>query len=338
MNRDNLKFSLQRLLDWPFLLALGALLLNDHVWKAAFHNGVTGKLSDFTGLYAFAWVGLCLAGPLRKFVPWVVAALFIWWKSPFSQGAIDAWNSLMPLQLARVVDAADLLALAVLQLAAWRFRSMELKPWQQAMPAIGKWSLLTVAAFAFVATSAKSQFEYNETHALTLSPQEVVATLNAINHAQELGNPGLSLAHARANDFRQEGEIRLYRHHNKEIEVYYDTTFAQIDDSVFVDEIRRYEVPAVDSIYVNPDGHFIWHFATEGIGISDTVANCRTFEAILNLQAQGSGSKLRLERILFDNCINALNASKQDDLAAACKLAFEKSILLPLRQAQNVVH
>jgi len=38
------------------LVAIGLLLLNDHVLKEAFHNGLTGKLSDFAGLAFFPLV------------------------------------------------------------------------------------------------------------------------------------------------------------------------------------------------------------------------------------------------------------------------------------------
>ena len=35
------------------LLAIGLLVLNDHVLKDAFHNALTGKLSDFAGMAFF---------------------------------------------------------------------------------------------------------------------------------------------------------------------------------------------------------------------------------------------------------------------------------------------
>ena len=38
------------------LAAIAVLLLNDHVLKDAFHNGLTGKLSDFAGLAFFPLV------------------------------------------------------------------------------------------------------------------------------------------------------------------------------------------------------------------------------------------------------------------------------------------
>lgn len=36
-----------------FLLCLCLLLLNDFILKSEFHNALTGKLSDFAGLFIF---------------------------------------------------------------------------------------------------------------------------------------------------------------------------------------------------------------------------------------------------------------------------------------------
>lgn len=58
------------------LLAVGVLLLNDLVLKAAFHNWLTGKLSDFAGLAAVT-IFCCALGPrhVRK-VGGAIAVLF----------------------------------------------------------------------------------------------------------------------------------------------------------------------------------------------------------------------------------------------------------------------
>ena len=45
------------------LLTTAVLLLNDHVWKAAYGSALTGKLSDVAGLLAFAW---CAAAVLPR--------------------------------------------------------------------------------------------------------------------------------------------------------------------------------------------------------------------------------------------------------------------------------
>ncbi len=44
---------LQILLSPEFLIGLLLLLMNDFVFKELFHNWLTGKLSDFAGLFIF---------------------------------------------------------------------------------------------------------------------------------------------------------------------------------------------------------------------------------------------------------------------------------------------
>ena len=75
---------IQELLSPWFLLSLGLLILNDHVLKAEFGNPLTGKLSDFAGIFAFTWVGLLLVPKLRRSVMIGIALTFTLWKLPVS--------------------------------------------------------------------------------------------------------------------------------------------------------------------------------------------------------------------------------------------------------------
>jgi hypothetical protein len=99
----------------PLLLAsLALLVVNDWVLKPAFHNAVTGKLSDVAGVAALALV-LRAVFPRRGWMACLVAgAAFVAWKSPASQPLIDAWNGVGWWTAGRVVDWTDLLALIVL--------------------------------------------------------------------------------------------------------------------------------------------------------------------------------------------------------------------------------
>lgn len=99
----------------PLLIAaVAVLVVNDWVLKPAFHNALTGKLSDVAGVVAFAlfWAALFPRHRLHAFV--MTAVGFAAWKSPVSQPLIDAWNALGWGTIGRVVDWTDLLALAVL--------------------------------------------------------------------------------------------------------------------------------------------------------------------------------------------------------------------------------
>ena len=98
----------------PFVASLFLLLLNDWLLKRAAGNWFTGKLSDFAGLFAFALFWTALLPRRRLMVLATVAMAFVFWKSPLSAPALDAWNALAIWPLTRVVDYSDWLALTVL--------------------------------------------------------------------------------------------------------------------------------------------------------------------------------------------------------------------------------
>jgi hypothetical protein len=101
-----------------FIVALLALVGNDFLLKGLLHDWLTGKLSDFAGLFVFATLVLaCLPRRPRAALA-ATALLFAWWKSPLSQPFIELGNTLLPFTLHRTVDVTDLLAFAVLP-AAW---------------------------------------------------------------------------------------------------------------------------------------------------------------------------------------------------------------------------
>jgi len=108
----NRKYEL--LLHPIFVISILLLLLNDIYLKYALRNWITGKLSDFTGLFAFIIFLLVFFPGYKKTVIIFCGLLFTWWKSAFSQSFINGINSFSPFQLARIVDYSDLIALTVL--------------------------------------------------------------------------------------------------------------------------------------------------------------------------------------------------------------------------------
>lgn len=98
----------------PFLASLFLLLLNDWLLKPAVGNWLTGKLSDFAGLFAFALFWMALFPRRGAGVSVLTAVGFLFWKSALSDPALHAWNALGVWPLARVVDHTDWLALSVL--------------------------------------------------------------------------------------------------------------------------------------------------------------------------------------------------------------------------------
>lgn len=100
-----------------FIIAVLILLINDFVLKTHFHNYLTGKLSDFSGLFALPFF-IAVFLPKRKITIYVVTAfLFILWKSPYSETFINIWNNFAPYDISRVIDYSDLIALSILPLS-----------------------------------------------------------------------------------------------------------------------------------------------------------------------------------------------------------------------------
>jgi hypothetical protein len=118
------------LLAPAFLIALSALLLNDLLLKHAYPGWVTGKLSDFAGLFVVSGLVLTVAPQRPRWLLVLLGAIFAWWKSAESQWLIDLVNvNDAGLRIGRVVDMTDLLALPMLPLGA-----AMLKPELRALP------------------------------------------------------------------------------------------------------------------------------------------------------------------------------------------------------------
>ncbi|WP_196894658.1 hypothetical protein [Aureivirga marina] len=144
-----MKRNLQILKSFWFLLALILLLLNDFVLKGFYNNWLTGKLSDFAGLFIFPLFWTAFFSKHKRILFWLTGLFFIFWKSPFSQIIIDTWNNFGIFSISRVVDYSDLIALLVLPLSFYFESKKEKITTIRLSPIIP----LTFAIFAFVATS-----------------------------------------------------------------------------------------------------------------------------------------------------------------------------------------
>ena len=148
------------LLSPLFIIGLFLLLLNDFYLKAAFSNFLTGKISDFAGLFIFPLFWAAFFPTKRLLIYMLTGILFVCWKSPFSQGLIDFWNSFEILKISRVVDFSDLSALSVLtisyhyyQIIVQKSEKFRLKSNPDFLQKI-KVSLVSLfSLFAFTATS-----------------------------------------------------------------------------------------------------------------------------------------------------------------------------------------
>lgn len=175
-----------------FLTCLCILLLNDFFLKKIFHNWITGKLSDFVGLFVFSIFFSCFLKERKWIVYILTAILFIYWKSSFSSEIIDFWNTLKIFPIQRIVDYTDLIALSILP-SAYYYQ-------KQAFKKLGrpffKYAVIIICVFAFMATSRPDD-EINDsilldkTYILTLDKETLISrleTLETIEFVEDFTN------------------------------------------------------------------------------------------------------------------------------------------------------
>lgn len=97
-----------------FILALVILLANDFYLKAIYSNWLTGKLSDFAGLFIFPYFFSVFLKGKSRLIYILTTVGFVYWKSPYSQFFIDFVNNYLPIHINRVVDFSDLISLLIL--------------------------------------------------------------------------------------------------------------------------------------------------------------------------------------------------------------------------------
>jgi len=110
----NFSYRLEFLASPGFIIGLILLLLNDYYFKQSFPGLITGKLSDFAGLFIIGLLFIKISPRNSTLVLALVGLTFIAWKSSISDPFIRLWNLNAPLQIGRTVDYTDLVALIIL--------------------------------------------------------------------------------------------------------------------------------------------------------------------------------------------------------------------------------
>lgn len=139
-----------------FLLALFVLLLNDFFLKYYFHNYITGKLSDFAGLFIFPYFISSFSGKRIKEIYILTGVLFVFWKSEFSQPIITFFNN-YNFGVNRIVDYSDLVSLIVLPFS-YTYRLTKSYNLKKDFNPIVRYVIICISCFSFIATSVQKEF------------------------------------------------------------------------------------------------------------------------------------------------------------------------------------
>lgn len=147
-----------------FILGLVILLLNDFCLKNHYGNWLTGKLSDFAGLFIFPLFWTILFPKLKDKIYFITAIIFIYWKTVYSELLIDIINQFSIINLNRVVDLTDLLALLILPLS-YSYHQIDNKNFITINPVF----IVILTSFSFIATSYDSEIQYEKVYTFDFS-------------------------------------------------------------------------------------------------------------------------------------------------------------------------
>ena len=140
--------------------------VNDFALKPLFHNAVTGKLSDFAGLFALTLFVATLWPQHRRLAACVIAVSFTFWKTTYAEPLIEAWNAVAPFAFGRTVDLTDLVALPMIPLADLVDVMLAVK----------------AQAYLFEAANARHEHEYTLWQSVKLPPGKILAP-GVVTHA-----------------------------------------------------------------------------------------------------------------------------------------------------------
>lgn len=138
-----------------FISSLLILLINDFFLKYAFHNWITGKLSDIFGIIVFALFFTAFASKFKKSIFIITAFAFSFWKTSYSQPIIEFWNTLKIIQFDRTIDYTDIICVLVLIPLYQYSPSILLIKSKTIVFKLVKPALISITFFAILSTSQR---------------------------------------------------------------------------------------------------------------------------------------------------------------------------------------
>lgn len=163
-----------------FIICVLTLIMNDWYFKTTFHNSLTGKLSDFAGLFAFPYLLSVLYPRHSNKIHIGTVLIFVLWKSESSQPLIYIFNS-FKIPIKRTVDFTDNIALVSILISYITLKS-ELSLTMN--PTIKK-AFMVVSCLSFIATTLpphtnRKFVNIDKEYEFSFSKRELVSRLNMV--------------------------------------------------------------------------------------------------------------------------------------------------------------
>jgi hypothetical protein len=155
--------------------------------KDLFQNWITGKMSDFAGLFVFPLFWAAFLPRRATYIYVVVAFGFIFWKSPYSEPLIDNLNLVLPLTVRRIVDLSDLLALVVLAPSYTYSQHAQREParlftYSPRIKKVLAYGICLLSVFAFTATQfeGEQRISFDKEYELNMPRDKAIDRLDKI--------------------------------------------------------------------------------------------------------------------------------------------------------------
>ena len=163
-----------------FLLCLALLLCNDFWMKEQFSNVITGKLSDFTGLFIFPFFWSAFLPKYTRGIHITTVLIFMWFKSSLSTPVLS-WLNGVGLSIGRVVDYTDYVALVSVLLSYYVFNNITIHRSYRGVKA----GVIYLSIFSFMATSQIPKVStfypiQNEKYYFKGTKRELIQKLNEV--------------------------------------------------------------------------------------------------------------------------------------------------------------
>lgn len=308
-----------------FVFCLIVLLLNDFYFKSHYHNWLTGKLSDFAGLFVFSIFFIAFIPNRKQVILFLTAILFIFWKSEFSDSLINHFNNLHIITIGRVVDYSDYIALIILPVAYYYVNHLKENNLQK-IPVV-VFSL--IALFAMTATSYRKTYTFDKLYSFDFGKEELVNRINKIKN--NCTNINLSLNIKNADTIME----TLGGRHSVHISGY-----SNYEDTIYkykggerngIDTIYHIRNAMMDTIYVSDTNMIELNLPVRKYITKSSSGYCDCLPFFIKIKGDNQHSSIYLSDVFISNCMGMFENNEELVEKLELQQAFEAELIDKLK-------